>query len=42
MIEMPLAELIMQPGYRLEEKKMTMDFSKPVVAERVKSSFSGG
>ena len=42
MNEVCLADLINTPGYRLEEKRLTMDFSKPVVTDALKSSFSGG
>ncbi len=40
--EMSLADLIQQPGFKLDKPRLTLDFSKPVVKERIKSSFSGG
>jgi len=39
---MSLVDLIMQPGYRLEHRSMTMDFTKPVIEDKLRSSFSGG
>ena len=42
MNEMCLADLIQQPGYKMDKPRLTMDFSKPVVKERIKNSFSGG
>lgn len=40
--EMCLAELIQQPGYKIETPRLTMDFSKPVVQDRLKTSVTGG
>lgn len=42
MEEMSLVELIQQPGFKLDKPRLTMDFSKPAVKDRLKSSFSGG
>ena len=39
---MPLADLIQEPGFNLAHPRLTLDFSKPVVRDSLKRSFSGG
>ena len=42
LMESSLADLLQQPGYTLQKPKLTLDFSKPVVEQRLSTSFSGG
>lgn len=40
--EVALADLIQMPGFTLTKPQMTLDFSKPVVRDSIKRSFTGG